>query len=112
MVFVIKTLRQINTLKRFLKVTNILKSWVKTFKIVKLSLIMYVDTNTFLFSLYNVFTVSIRTDRPGQTVLTQMRRRRTRRLIRVYTVCFIYSNIIDTLSGSSIDLFQILGQAW
>ena len=34
-----------------------------------------------------VFTICIRTDRPEQTVWTQMRRRRTRRLIWVYTVC-------------------------
>ena len=41
---------------------------------------------------FTVFTIYIRTDRPEQTVETQMRRRRTRRLIWVYTVCHSSSN--------------------
>ena len=43
-----------------------------------------------------VITISIGTDMPLQTVQTQIRRRRMRRLIRVHIVCHTYSNILDT----------------
>ena len=39
-----------------------------------------------------LFTLRVRIDRPEQTVQTQIRRQRTRRLIRVYTVCYSSSN--------------------
>ena len=48
---------------------------------------------------YTVITLSIRTDRPLQTVKTQIRRHRMRRLIRVYTVCHIHNNILDISAG-------------
>ena len=39
-----------------------------------------------------VSTQNIRSDRPKHTVKTQIRRRRMRRLIRVYTVCHLSSS--------------------
>ena len=51
-------------------------------------------------TVYTVITLSIGTDRSLQTVLTQIRCRSMRHLIRVYTVCLIYSNISDTSTGS------------
>ena len=56
--------------------------------------------------IHTVITLSIGTDRPLQTVQTQIRRRRTRRLISVYTVCHTYSNILDTSTGSGMDYFK------
>ena len=44
---------------------------------------------------FTIFTLSIWTDRPKQTVYTQMRSHRTRHFIRVYTICYTYSNILD-----------------
>ena len=40
-----------------------------------------------LFDRTTVFTLCIQTDSPEHTAYTQIRRHRTRRLIRVYTVC-------------------------
>ena len=47
--------------------------------------------------------ISIGTDRPLQTVYTQIS------LIRVYTVCHSYSNISDTSRGSRMDYFKFYG---
>ena len=44
------------------------------------------------FHNHTTFTVCIRIDRPEQTVLTQMRRRKMQHLIKVYTVCHSASN--------------------
>ena len=44
------------------------------------------------FDQITVLTLCIRKDKPEQTVKTQIRRRKTRRLIRVYTVCPSSSN--------------------
>ena len=58
-----------------------------------------------------VISLNIGTDsRPEQTVKTQIRCRRMRYLIRVYTVCHSSSNILNTSAGSWTDLFQILGE--
>ena len=57
----------------------------------------------------DVITSSIWTDRPIQTVKTQIRRRRTRRLIRVYTVCHSSSNISNASAGSRTDLLLNFG---
>ena len=48
-------------------------------------------------------TLSIGTDRPLQTVKTQLRCHRIWHLIWVYTVCHTYPNISDTLRGSRMD---------
>ena len=45
-------------------------------------------------NIVTVFTICIRTDRPEQTVEARMRRRITRRLIWVYTVCHSSSNFM------------------
>ena len=47
--------------------------------------------------LFTLFTKRIWADRPEQTVLTLIRRRKTRRLIRVYTAC----HSSDSLSTSA-----------
>ena len=49
--------------------------------------------------LITVIAISIGSNKPLQTVKTQIRRHRTRNLIRVYTVCHTYSNILDTSTG-------------
>ena len=52
------------------------------------SLIFFENKKYFrMLSATTMITVNIRTDRPEQTVYTQMRRRRMWRFIRVYTIC-------------------------
>ena len=48
---------------------------------------------------YPLFTLSIRTDGTEQTVKTQIRCRRMRHLIRIYTICYSSTNT-DILLGS------------
>ena len=52
---------------------------------------------------YTVFTPSIQTSRPEQTVCTQ---------IWVYTVCHSSSSYLDTSAKSKIESCSILGQVW
>ena len=55
-----------------------------------------------------VLTLKNRADRPEQTVYTQICI--LQHLIRVYNVCHSSSTTLDTLTGSQIDFFHILGQ--
>ena len=57
------------------------------------------------FDQITVYTLRIRKGRPEQTVKTLIRRRRTRRLIRVYIVCHSSSNC-NTFINSTINLLK------
>ena len=56
--------------------------------------------------LITVITLRFGTDRLLQTMQSQIRRHHTRSMIRVYTVCLTYSNILDTSRGSRMDYFK------
>ena len=58
-------------------------------------------------SVYVILTLCIATDRTEQTVLTQIRRRGARRLIRVSTDCYASNSLLDTPPCSKIYLFRI-----
>ena len=62
------------------------------------------------FDEVTVFVPSIRTGRPEKTVSTQIRRRRTRRLIRVYTVYHPFGTFRHKHRENN-ELVEILGGA-
>ena len=58
-----------------------------------------------------IFILIIGTDRPEQTVQTQIRRRILRRLIRVYTVCYSSNSFRHSNRQSNRRVYN-LGQVW
>ena len=59
-----------------------------------------------------IITLNIVTDRPQQTVKIQIRFRRMRHLIRVFSVCHLSITVLDTSTGSQIDFIKFLVRSY